>query len=119
MLRLLLSVLVSAASAACGFAGVGLALYGQGGAAGAAVLLFAVFGAVSGLGCALLHVVVAGVPVPPARLPAPELARQVRAVLARAAAERQARPGSAADRRAPGAAAQAAVPAMASGAFGR
>lgn len=120
MLRLALSVLACGASAGCGFAAVGLALYGAGGPGpySAALLLFGGIGALCGLVCGVLHVAVAGVPVPPRRaLPTPELARQVRAVLARAAAERQARPGSAADRRPPAAAPD--LPPLTSGAFGR
>lgn len=114
MLRRWLSVLGCSASGACGFAAVGLALYGQGGPAGAAALLFGGFGAVSGLACGLLHTLAAGVPAPRAHaMPAPELARLVRGVLARAAAERQA--GVPADRRAPAA---PELPACASSAFG-
>lgn len=100
MLRLALSVLFSAASAACGFAAVGLALYAQGPSAGSAALLFGAFGAVAGLLCAALHAVVDGLPAQRGQaLSGPALAGLVRATLASAAAERQARPGSAADRR--------------------
>jgi hypothetical protein len=108
MLRSALAILFSGASLACGMAGVGLALYGNGPQAWAAAQLFGAIGLVAGLACGCLHAVLAGQPVAePERLSPEALAELVRSTLAAAKAERQTRPGSAADRRpaeAPGAA---------------
>lgn len=102
MLRYLVVLVVSGASLACGFAGLGLALYAHGPALAAATL-FGLVGFVSGLGCAVLQTAFVGRPAPqPAALPADELAALVRATLASVAqerADRSTRPGSAADRR--------------------
>lgn len=99
MLSYLVVLLASGLSLACGFAGLGLALYGPGQALAAATLFGAV-GFATGLGCAVLQSVFVGRPAPQApSLPAPELAAMVRATLASAALERLARPGSAADRK--------------------
>jgi hypothetical protein len=102
MLRLPFALALGAASSACAFAAVGWVLYaGHPGALWAAQC-FAAWGALSGLACGVLHLRAHGRPAhaPPA-LPADELAGLVRAAIARAASERQARPGSAADRAAP------------------
>ena len=102
MLRSALAITFSGASLACGMAGVGLALYGNGPNAWAAAQLFGAMGLVAGLACGCLHAVLAGQPVPvpePERLSPEALAQLVRSTLASAKAERQARPGSAADRR--------------------
>ena len=102
MLRYLVVLLFSGVSLACGFAGLGLALYANGPALAAAAL-FGMVGFVSGLGCAVLQTAFVGRPAPqPAALPADELAALVRATLASVAqerADRTTRPGSAADRR--------------------
>lgn len=101
MLRLAFSVLGGSASAALGFAGLGLALYANG-PAHAAAALFGAVGAVAGLVCAGLHIVVDGLPKPqPVAAPSDEVARLVRATLAKAASTRTARPGSAAQRQMP------------------
>lgn len=100
MLRSALAIFFSGASLACGMAGVGLALYGNGPQAWAAAQLFGAIGLVAGLACGCLHAVLAGQPVAePARLSPEALAELVRSTLAAAKAERQTRPGSAADRR--------------------
>lgn len=100
VLRSALAITFSGASLACGMAGVGLALYGNGPNAWAAAQLFGAMGLVAGLACGCLHAVLAGQPVPePERLSPEALAQLVRSTLASAKAERQARPGSAADRR--------------------
>lgn len=102
MLRYLVVLLFSGCSLACGFAGLGLALYAHGPALAAATL-FGMVGFVSGLGCAVLQTAFVGRPAPQtAALPADELAALVRATLASVAqerADRTSRPGSAADRR--------------------
>ena len=102
MLRYLVVLLFSGCSLACGFAGLGLALYAHGPALAAATL-FGMVGFVSGLGCAVLQTVFVGRPAPQAAaLPADELAALVRATRASVAqqrADRISRPGSAADRR--------------------
>lgn len=102
MLRYLVVLLFSGISLACGFAGLGLALYAHGPALAAATL-FGALGFVTGLGCAVLQTAFVGRPAPqPAALPAAALAALVRATLASAAlerADRVIRPGSAADRR--------------------
>ena len=109
MLRLLLALALGSASAACAFAAVGWSLYAQHPAAAFAAACFAAWGALAGLACGGLHLHLHGRPAPaPAPLPPDALASLVRATLARAAAERLARPGSAADRR-PAAVAQAPV----------
>jgi len=100
MLRSALAIAFSGASLACGMAGVGLALYGNGLNAWAAAQLFGAIGLVAGLACGCLHAVLAGKPVAePERLSQEALAQLVRTTLAAAKADRQARPGSAADRR--------------------
>ncbi len=100
MLRSALAITFSGASLACGMAGVGLALYGNGPNAWAAAQLFGAIGLVAGLACGCLHAVLAGKPVAePERMSPETLARLVRSTLAAAKAERQARPGSPADRR--------------------
>jgi len=87
-------------SAACGFAAFGLALYAQGPAGPAAAALFAGFGFAAGLVCGGLHWVFDVIPADqPAALPPQALAALVRATLASATAERQARTGTAANRR--------------------
>ena len=102
MLRYLVVLLFSGVSMACGFAGLGLALYAHGPAL-AAAMLFGAVGFATGLGCAVLQTAFVGRPAPqPAALPADELAALVRATLASVAQERSdrsSRPGSAADRR--------------------
>ena len=113
MLRLVLLLLMGAASSACAFAAVGWSLYAQGPAAGFAAQWFGGFGAMVGLVCGGLHMHFHGMPdrSTTAPLPAPALAGMVRATLASAAAERQARPGSVADRKpAPAAPMEAPVP---------
>lgn len=100
MLMPLWIVLLRGASAACGFAAVGLALFAQSPAAPAAASLFAGFGFLAGLVCAGLHAVFDVKPAAqPAALAPQALAALVRATLASATAERQARTGTAADRR--------------------
>ncbi|OYU89444.1 MAG: hypothetical protein CFE45_24190 [Burkholderiales bacterium PBB5] len=100
MLRSALAIAFSGASLACGMAGIGLALYGNGPQAWAAAQLFGAIGLVAGLACGCLHAVLAGQPVAePERLSPEALAQLVRTTVAAAKAERQARPGSAADRR--------------------
>lgn len=92
--------LLRGASVACGFAAIGLALYAQSPAAPAAASLFAGFGFLAGLVCAGLHAVVDVKPAAqPAALAPQALAALVRATLATATAERQARTGTAANRR--------------------
>lgn len=98
MLRTAVVLLLSGSSLACGFAGMGLALYAHGPALAAAAL-FGLVGFAVGLACATLQMALVGQPSrQTAPLPAPELAALVRATLASAAQERAARPGSAADR---------------------
>lgn len=98
MLRTAVVLLLSGSSLACGFAGMGLALYAHGPALAAATL-FGLVGFAVGLACATLQMALVGQPSrQTAPLPAPELAALVRATLASAAQERAARPGSAADR---------------------
>lgn len=93
-------VLLRGASAACGFAAFGLALYAHSTAAAVATGLFAGFGFVAGLVLAGLHGVFdVKAAAQPAALPPQALAALVRATLASTTAARQARPGSAADRR--------------------
>lgn len=100
MLRSALAITFSGTSLACGMAGVGLALYGNGPNAWAAAQLFGAIGLVAGLACGCLHAVLAGKPVAePERLSQETLAQLVRSTLAAAKAERLARPGSPADRR--------------------
>lgn len=100
MLRLLLALLMGGASAACAMAAVGWTLYAHSPAAAGVAQVFAGFGFVAGLACGGLQLVFHGRPAQaPAALPPEALASLVRATLASAAAERQARPGSAADRR--------------------
>ena len=113
MLRLVLALLMGGASTACALAAVGWTLYAQHPQALLAAQCFAAWGFVAGLACGALHLHAHGRPAhaPPA-LPADELAGLVRAAIARAAAERQARPGSAADRvPVPGAATTPSAPA--------
>ena len=100
MLRRVLSVLISGASGACGFAALGVALYAQG-PSQAAALLFGGFGFASGALCALLPSLRRRLPSHRhAELPGPALVGMVRATLASAAAaERPARSGTAANRR--------------------
>ena len=98
MLSQLAVLLFSGIGLACGFAGLGLALYANG-QAQAAATLFGVVGFVTGLGCAALQVAIVGRPVQHAApMAVPALAALVRATLASAAQERLDRPGSAADR---------------------
>lgn len=100
MLRLLLAAAMAGTSSACALAAVGLALYAQSPALAWVVQVFAAYGFVAGLVCAALHLHFQGRPVAvPAALSSEALADLVRSTLASAAAERQARPGSAADRR--------------------
>ena len=100
MLRLVAHLLLGGASAACGFAAVGVALYAGTPAQASAAGLFAGFGFVAGLLCGGLHAVLDGLPVQPeAPMPPEALASLVRATLATATAERAPRAGSAADRR--------------------
>lgn len=115
MTRLALSMVMGGASAGCGMAAVGLALYAQGPSAVAAAQLFGAVGFVVGLVCSGLHLAQHGQPAPgPAALPAEALAGLVRATLATTAAERAPRAGSAADRRPAPAQAPRAAPATAS-----
>jgi hypothetical protein len=100
MLRFIANLLLGGASAACGLAALGLALYAGSPAQASATTLFAGFGFVAGLLCGALHAVFEGLPVlPAAAMPAEALASLVRATLATAVAERAPRSGSAADRR--------------------
>ena len=100
MLRLLLALLLGAASAACALAAVGWALYAHSPNVAWVAQCFAGFGFVAGLLCGGLHLHFHGRPAQAAAaLPPAALASLVRATLASAAAERQARPGNAADRR--------------------
>jgi hypothetical protein len=100
VLRLLLALVMGGASGACALAAVGLALYAQHPSVLWVVQCFAAWGFLSGLACGGLHLHFHGRPTPaPAALPPDALASLVRATLANAAAERQGRSGSAADRR--------------------
>ncbi len=100
MLRLLLALLMGGASAACALAAVGWTLYAHSPHVAWVAQCFAAWGFAAGLACGALHLQFHGRPAQaPAALPPDELAGLVRAALASAAAERQARPGSAADRR--------------------
>nr|MDH4389841.1 hypothetical protein [Aquabacterium sp.] len=99
MLRLLLALAMGGASSACALAAVGWALYAASPALPWVVQVFAAWGFLAGLGCGALHLYFQGRPAPaPAALSSEALGHLVRATLASAAAERQARPGSAADR---------------------
>jgi hypothetical protein len=99
VLRLLLALAMGGASGACALAAVGWSLYGQSPAVMSAVQIFAVYGFVAGLACGALHLHFQGRPAAaPAALSSQALAGLVRAALASTAAQRQARPGSAADR---------------------
>jgi hypothetical protein len=102
VLRLVLALLASGASVACGFAALGLALYARSPAAEAAAGFFAAIGFCAGLVCGGLHAVFDGLPAPATTsLPPEALAGLVRATLGSAAAESaSARPGTAADRQA-------------------
>lgn len=115
MLRLLLALVLGGASSACAMAAVGWVLYAQSPALAWVVQVFAAIGFLAGLACGALHLYLQGRPAPaPAALSSAALNDLVRATLASAAAERQARPGSAADRRpAATATAPAALPAAA------
>jgi hypothetical protein len=100
MLKLALALGMSGASTACALAAVGWTLYAGHPDAVWVAQCFAAWGFVAGLACGGLHLHAHGRPAPaPAALPPDALASLVRATLARAASERQARPGSAADRR--------------------
>lgn len=100
MLRLALALAMGSASGACALAAVGWSLYGQSPAVVSAVQIFAAYGGLAGLVCGALHLHFQGQPAAaPAALSSDALARLVRSTLATAAAQRQARPGSAADRR--------------------
>jgi len=100
MSRLLLALLMGAASTACAFAALGWTLYAAQPQAAWVAQCFGAWGALAGLGCGLLHLHAHGRPAQaPAALPPDEIAGLVRAALASAVAERSARPGSAADRR--------------------
>lgn len=100
MLRLVLALAMGGASGACAVAAFGWVLYGQNAAPVPAVQIFAAYGFLSGLACGALHLHFQGRPAAaPEPLSSEALAALVRATLASAAAERQARPGSAADRR--------------------
>ena len=86
MLRLAATVASAmAASSACGFAALGVALYAGGGQALPAAGLFGAVGAVVGLACAGLHLALEGQPAAPATsVSAAELGRLVRAAVASA-----------------------------------
>jgi len=100
MLRLLLAVLMGGASSACALAAVGWTLYATSPQVVWVAQCFAAWGFAAGLVCGALHLHWHGKPAQAqAALPPDELARFVRAAMASAAAERQARPGTAADRR--------------------
>ncbi len=100
MLRLLVALGMGGASSACALAAVGWTLYAGHPQATWVAQCFAAWGFLAGLACGGLHLHFHGRPAPaPAPLPPEALAGLVRATLARAAAERDARPGSAADRR--------------------
>jgi hypothetical protein len=100
VLRLVLALAMGAASTACALAAVGWTLYAGHPDAAWVAQCFAAWGWVAGLACGGLHLYAHGRPAPaPASLPPDAMASLVRATLARAAAERQDRPGSAADRR--------------------
>lgn len=100
MLKLALALALGGASTACALAALGWTLYAGHPDAVWVAQCFAAWGFVAGLACGGLHLHAHGRPAPaPAALPPDALASLVRATLARAAAERQARPGSAADRR--------------------
>ncbi|MBP7666180.1 MAG: hypothetical protein KA774_04985 [Burkholderiaceae bacterium] len=100
MLKLALALCMGGASTACALAAVGWTLYAGHPDAVWVAQCFAAWGFVAGLACGGLHLYAHGRPAPaPAALPPDAMASLVRATLARAAAERQARPGSAADRR--------------------
>ena len=102
MLKLAWALLLGGASTACALAALGLALYAPGPQAVQAAQWFAAFGFAAGLVCGGLHRVFRGPElVRQAPLPPEALAGLVRSMLASAAAERQARPGSAADRQPP------------------
>lgn len=62
MVRLASSVLLGGASAACGFAAIGVALYAGSPAQAAAVTLFAGIGFGAGVLCGCLHAVFDGLP---------------------------------------------------------
>lgn len=109
MLRLLLALAMGGASTACALAAVGGVLYARHPAVDWVVQVFAAWGLLAGLVCGALHVFFQGQPAPaPAALSSKALNVLVRDTLALAAAEREARPGSAADRR-PAAAASAPI----------
>ena len=100
MLKLALALCMGGASTACALAAVGWTLYAGHPDAVWVAQCFAAWGFVAGLACGGLHLYAHGRPAPaPAALPPDAMASLVRATLARAVAERQARPGSAADRR--------------------
>lgn len=111
----LLLLLLGGASGACGFAALGLALYATG-QPQAAATLFGAFGFAVGALCGLVTPLRHRLPAQRhADLPGDALAGMVRATLAQAAAERDARPGSAADRRPAGVATAALALAAAPG----
>lgn len=111
MLKPLLMLLLGAASTACALAALGWSLYARHPQAVWVAQCFAAWGFLAGLACGALQWRAQGQPAQvPAALPPDALAEMVRATLAKAAAERQARPGSAADRRAPAAVAAPAQP---------
>jgi len=96
MLKLALALCMGGASTACALAAVGWTLYAGHPDAVWVAQCFAAWGFVAGLACGGLHLYAHGRPAPaPAALPPDAMASLVRATLARAAAERQARPGSA------------------------
>lgn len=100
MLRLLMILAMGGGSAACGLAAIGLVVYAGHPEVTWVAQCFAAWGFLAGLACGGLHLHFHGRPTPaPAALPPEALAGLVRATLARAAAERQGRPGTAADRR--------------------
>ncbi len=100
MLRLLLALLMGGASSACALAAVGWTLYAHSPHVLWVAQCFAAWGFAAGLACGALHLHWYGQPAPAQPALQPDaLARLVRAAMASAAAERQARPGTAADRR--------------------
>lgn len=100
MLKPSVYLLLGGAGTACGFAGLGLALYAGSTAQAAAAALFAGVGFVAGLACGALQARLGAAPAASAVPLAPQaLAGRVRETLASAGAERAERSGSAADRR--------------------
>jgi hypothetical protein len=93
MLKLMTSLALGGASAACGFAAIAVAMYPGGPAQATAVALFAGVGFGTGLLCGAAQLAFGGMPTPtPAPLAPEALASLVRATLAETRQVRAARP---------------------------